>query len=134
VLCREERVGWGCFVGLFFGYSAFRNNLRNTNDWLLFFNCFLLILLMFLVSQIELVQKDIESAQSFAVLRHKLSGAEKEQGKLVVGVVRDFYERWVRYEQDFRFILRMILLSSLFYCVVEISFAFSTDSFGIFES
>jgi hypothetical protein len=36
--------------------------------------------------QIELVQKDMESAKRFRVQRHKLSGLEKEEGSLVVGV------------------------------------------------
>jgi hypothetical protein len=36
--------------------------------------------------QIELVQKDMESAKRFRVNRHKLSGLEKEEGSLVVGV------------------------------------------------
>ncbi len=36
--------------------------------------------------QIELVQKDMESAKRFRVHRHKLSGLEKEEGSLVVGV------------------------------------------------
>ena len=36
--------------------------------------------------QVELVQKDMESAQRFGVRRKKLSGLEMEPGKLVVGV------------------------------------------------
>lgn len=36
--------------------------------------------------QLELVQKDMESARRFNVARHKLSGLEKEEGSLVVGV------------------------------------------------